>query len=335
MKERDIRPQALMDRYLELSALDSDRCFSDASRAPVACVACGADQSTHQFSKNGFDYAQCEVCETLFQSPRPPIEAFEAFYRESESSSYWAEVFFPAVAEVRREKIFLPRVERLARLCADHGIDVRRLMDVGAGYGIFLEEWRSLFPDADLIAVEPSTSLAGECRAKGFAVVEEIVENVEGHSDSADLVTCFEVLEHVYAPLAFVRSLARLARPDGWVFLSTLCSDGFDLQVLWEKSTQIFPPHHINFLSVDGFERLFSRAGLVDVSVTTPGQLDVDIVRNFAGKDAGLLGGQRFLRNLLADDAAAAAFQQFLVEQRMSSHVWVIGRKPANGAVSE
>jgi SAM-dependent methyltransferase len=331
MKEREIRPEALLNRYLELSAQDAERCFTNEPRLPLPCVACGAERSTHQFEKNGFAYAQCSECDTLFQSPRPPIAAFEAFYRQSESSRYWAEVFFPAVAEVRREKIFRPRVERLAQLCADHGIDVTRLIDVGAGYGIFLEEWCARFPAAELLAVEPSTSLANECRSKGFAVVEEIVENVVGHDDSADLVTCFEVLEHVYDPLDFVRVLAQLARPGGWVFLSTLGADGFDLQVLWDQSTQIFPPHHINFLSVNGFDRLFRRAGLVDVLVTTPGQLDVDIVRNAAAKNPQLLADQRFLRNLLSNERTSAAFQRFLVDQRMSSHVWVIGRKPSAG----
>lgn len=335
MKERDIRPEGLLNRYLELSAQDADRCFGNEHRLPVACVACGSARSTLQFEKNGFAYALCADCSTLFQSPRPPIAAFEAFYRQSESSRYWAEVFFPAVAEVRREKIFRPRVERLAKLCAGTGIEVNRLIDVGAGYGIFLEEWRTRFPGAQLLAVEPSTSLANECRSKGFAVVEEIVENVVGHDGSADLVTCFEVLEHVYDPLAFVEVLARLARPGGYVFLSTLGADGFDLQVLWEKSTQISPPHHINFLSVKGFELLFQRAGLVDVSVTTPGQLDVDIIRNAAAKDPHLLEGQRFLRNLLANDRASATFQRFLAEQRLSSHAWVIGRKPITGSRSQ
>ncbi len=242
MKEHEIRPEALRNRYIELSAADAENCFGGALRLEVACVACGGTQSNHQFDKNGFAYTQCGECSTLFQSPRPPIAAFEAFYRESESSRYWAEVFFPAVAEIRRDKIFRPRVERLAGLCAERGINVERLVDVGAGYGIFLDEWRRLFPQVQALAVEPSASLSDACRSKGFAVVEDIVENVVDHGNSADLVTCFEVLEHVYDPMGFVRVLKGLARPGGYVFVSTLGIDGFDLQVLWEKSSQISPP---------------------------------------------------------------------------------------------
>ena len=136
------------------------------------------------------------------------------------------------------------------------------------------------------------------------------------------------MLEHVHEPVDFVKSLMRLARPGGMVFVSTLCIDGFDLQMLWNKSTQIFPPHHINFLSVKGFEKLFTRAGLVEISVTTPGELDVDIVRNVLRQDPELLQSQRFFQRLINDEQSAAAFQVFLAENRLSSHAWVIGKVP-------
>lgn len=72
--------------------------------------------------------------------------------------------------------------------------------------------------------------LAKECKAKGFEVVESIVEQVgPDHRGFADLAVCFEVLEYTYEPLAFVRSLRRLVRPGELVFVSTLCIDGFDL----------------------------------------------------------------------------------------------------------
>ena len=327
MREHEIRPEALLKRYVELSAEDARHCFSDDSRVPVACVACGGIDAAFQFEKNGFEYVRCAACSTLFLSPRPSRAAFEAYYRNSESSRYWAEVFFPAVAEVRREKMFRPRVDRLAGICRERGIRVEHLVDVGAGYGIFLDEWRARFPGTELLAVEPSAPLARECRSKGLTVVEDIVENGTGRGGLADVVTCFEVLEHVHTPLDFVRVLKGLARPGGWVCVSTLCVDGFDLQMLWEKSVQISPPHHINFLSVRGFDQLFSRAGLEAVVVTTPGQLDVEIVRNAAERDPGLLMGHRFLQAMLARDGTPARFQEFLSANRLSSHAWIMGRR--------
>jgi SAM-dependent methyltransferase len=327
MKEYEIRPKDLLNRYVELSALDAEVFFTKVATFSIPCVGCGATAVTPQFKKRGFAYTTCDDCGTLFQSPRASMQVFENFYRDSQSSRYWAEVFYPAVAEVRREKIFRPRVERLGSLCLERKLTVNRLIDVGAGYGVFLDEWRTKFPATQIVAIEPSGSLASECRAKGFQVIEDVVENVTEGRASADLVTCFEVLEHAHDPLAFIQSLSSLAKPGGYVFISTLGVDGFDMQILWEKSQQISPPHHINFLSIKGFERLFERAGLVDISVITPGQLDVDIIRNAVKTDPTLLEGQHFLINLLKDDRKAGAFQLFLTQQKLSSHVWVIGRK--------
>jgi len=328
MKEHDIRPKELLTRYVELSALDAGRCFSKSDRRDLPCVACGSALKTKQFDKNGFSYACCDQCGTLYQVPRPSLEAFEQFYSDSESSRYWAEVFFPAVAEVRREKIFQPRVKGVAKLCADVGLEINTIVDIGAGYGIFLEEWQKEHPESEAIAVEPSPSLAEECRNKGLRVLETIAEKAVGLDEVADLVVCFEVLEHVDDPLSFVENLSRMVRPGGYLFVSTLCIDGFDLQTLWEKSSQISPPHHINFLSINGFESLFNRAGLTDINVTTPGKLDVDIVRNASATDSSILEGQRFLKHVLSDEQASQAFQSYLSENRLSSHAWVLGKKP-------
>lgn len=332
MKEQDIRPDALARRYYELSARDADRCFPDrAGRTAVPCVGCGSTDSDFALEKNGFDYARCHDCGTLFQSPRPSLEAFERFYRNSESSSYWSDVFFPAVAEVRREKIFRPRVQGVAGMVADRGRQVETLVDVGAGFGIFLDEWRAISPSIKGIAIEPGHSLAEECRAKGFDVIEDIAENVVGLDATADLVVCFEVLEHVWEPLQFVEQMTRLAKPGGLVFLTTLGVNGFDIQTLWDRSNAIFPPHHINFLSVEGFTRLFKRAGLTEIEVRTPGKLDVDIVRNAWAADPVLAAEHRFLQHLIADEERSAAFQNFLADNLLSSHAWVMGRKPFEG----
>lgn len=330
MKESDIRPEHLHLRYLELSAQDAEKCFSGVERKLIDCVACGKPNRRVAFEKNGFGYVCCEACGSLYQSPRPTIDAFEAFYRDSESSRYWAEEFFPAVAEARRDTIFRPRVERLAELCVGKGITIDRLIDVGAGFGIFLDEWRHRFPKTELVAIEPSRKLAQRCRDLGFMVVEEIVENAADKSGDADLVVCFEVFEHVYDPLTFIRTLLKVVRPGGYLFVSTLGVDGYDIQTLWENSNSVFPPHHINFLSIAGFETVFRRAGLSNVHISTPGRLDVDIVRNAFKRAPAILDGNHFAKLLVKDDARGAVFQKFLAENKLSSHTWVLGQRPSS-----
>ncbi len=200
-------------------------------------------------------------------------------------------------------------------------------MDIGAGYGIFLEEWKARFPETRAIAVEPSSHLAKVCRQKGLEVVEKIAEKVTGYNEMADLVVCFEVLEHVYNPLDFIKTLADYVASDGYLMVSTLGVDGFDIQMLWEKSNSISPPHHINFISIDGFRQLFERAGFLDIEILTPGVLDVDIVRNAVKKDKSILDKHHFIKKILADDEASEKFQQYLIDTKLSSHTWILAKK--------
>jgi SAM-dependent methyltransferase len=331
MKEEDIRPAALFQKYLELSAADASTYFAQGERHDLPCPGCGLEDVAPAFVKHGFGFAQCTACGTLYQSPRPLAEAFYSFYQESLSARYWSQVFFPAVAESRRLHLFRPKVQELARLCRDSGFFPTVVVDVGAGYGLLLEEWVRAFPDTRAIALEPNPELAAACRGRGLEVLEIFAEEARSLKVQADLVTAFEVIEHVHQPLRFCQALAGLLRPGGRLLLTGPTVDGFDIQVLWHRSNSVVPPHHLNMLSVLGFESLLERAGFIDVRIFTPGKLDVDIVNNALSADAQVLQGQRFVRTLLGrGQEDRAAFQKFLSEHRLSSHCWAWAVK-ANG----
>jgi hypothetical protein len=64
---------------------------------------------------------------------------------------------------------------------------------------------------------------------------------------------------------------------------------------------------------IKGFEKLFERAKLTDVKISTPGQLGVDIVKNFVtSSDGSVLQNNRFLKSILDSDNKSDKFQDFL-----------------------
>jgi len=324
MKENDIRPRDLLKKYLELSEEDAAAYFSKSPRTDIDCPACVSGQGRHTFDKWGFGYELCDTCGSLYQSPRPPQDDFARFYRQSPSIRYWNTVFFPAVAETRRKSLFRPKVEEIAKLCAEDSFAPDMVVDVGAGYGLLLEEWRRRFPETRTVAVEPNPDQAAECRRKNIEVVECFAEEATGLQGQVDLAVALEVIEHVHDPLAFCRSLWNLLREGGRGLLTGLTVDGFDIQVLWDKAKSVSPPLHLNFLSVEGFKILLKRAGFSEVRIFTPGRLDVDIVRNTVAEQPDILKDQPFLHRLLSrDEKVLEAFQTFLRENRMSSHCWI------------
>lgn len=337
MRESDIRPAEILKEYLRLSALDAETMFADCSQfGQRPCPGCGGVELCPAFSKHGFDLVRCAGCDTLFVSPCPTDDQLLPLYADSPSTRYWAEVFFPAVAEARRTRIFAPRVERLLSMMADQKQALETIVEVGAGAGIFLEEVRHTRPNISLRAVEPGSALARQCRESGFETFKGTAETASRDPDwmgTADLVVCFEVIEHTVDAFSFTSSLRRLAKPGAIVLFTGLSGDGFDIRTLQERSNAVAPPHHLTFLSRQGVARLMQRAGLEAVEVFTPGELDVDIVVNALNEDQSAVLDP-FLKNLMLgpNEAARTAFQSFLRENGLSSHMWALGRRTVGDA---
>lgn len=333
MREADIRPAELHDEYLRLSAADARSFFSDhGALEHRACPGCGADDPEPAFEKHDFRLSTCRDCGSLYVDPAPGAAQLDRFYRDSPSTRYWANVFFPAVAEARRERIFRPRVERILAMLDGMDVRPRRIVDVGAGAAIFLEEFRDLAPATELRAVEPGNTLAATCRDKGFATFEGFAEDAAGDADWsgwADLATCFEVIEHAGDVRSFVTALSGLVRPGGMVLISGLCGDGFDIQALGARSKAVAPPHHLNFLSRRGVAALLTRCGLEEIAFETPGQLDVDIVCNALKEDPGSVADTALRDRLLsADSGERARLQEEIRADGRSSHMWILARNP-------
>lgn len=327
LKEEYIRPKELFDEFLRLSENDAENFFADGTRINCNCPGCGSSDNEESFEKKGFKYCRCRQCDSLFVNPRPTKEVFDKFYTHSTSTKYFAEIFIPSVIENRRKAIFVPRVEEVFKVTVDANISPEIIVEIGAGHGIFLEEWGKVHPNSDRRAVEPNPIMAQYCRDIGITVLESTSEDAEEWTGVADLAVSFEVLEHARDPLAFVSSLLRFVRPGGLVIATGLCGDGFDIRVLGAKSKSITPPHHINFCSVEGFEQLFSRAGCEEIKVQTPGKLDVEIVLKYLEDDTIHLSD--FEKLLLGKKPQYHKnFQTFLSDNQLSSHCLITAKRP-------
>jgi len=326
MKEEEIRNRSVFNRYLELVAEDVQEIFTDKSSfIQINCPACGGKNYQPQFEKVGFTYVLCPECGTLFVNPRPPYELLMDFYTRSPSTSFWIHEFFTPVAEARREKIFRPRAEYISETLPEMSKSV--IGDIGAGFGLFLEECARFWPSARLIAIEPSPEMVDICTEKGLEVIPCAVENVTGWDGQFDLLTSFELFEHLYYPDEFLKKAWQLLRPGGRLFLTTLNGEGFDIQILWDKSKSVAPPHHLNFFNPRSIKLLYQSNNFVVEKVDTPGKLDWDIVEGMY-REEGVDPG-RFWK-FFAEHAfpiAKSSLQTWISENDLSSHMRILARK--------
>ncbi|MBN2583291.1 MAG: class I SAM-dependent methyltransferase [Planctomycetes bacterium] len=326
MKEKDIRSRDVQDRYLALCAQDAERALSRRREfVEINCPACDCPDRDEGFDKQGYHFRICRNCGTLYMSPRPTASLLDEFNSTSENARYWVTEFYPSCAEKRRASVYRPRAEYARTLESTFAATFRRLCDIGTGYGVYMEELQQVFPGAEVRGVEPNADFVAVCRDKGLDVFQGLAAEATEYRDRFDFCSCFEVLEHVFSPLDFLGEVRSLCRPGGVFFTNTLCSDGFDIQIMWQRHRNVYPINHINILSVRGFELLFERAGFTDVQVTTPGKLDVDIIRSQMPPDEM----PRFLRTIYArnDEEMLRRLQALLADHRLSSHAWIVARR--------
>lgn len=107
------------------------------------------------------------------------------------------------------------------------GLKGKRVLDVGCGGGILSESMFARGADVTGIDLgEKALKVAQLHQLESGARVDYRLISVETLAQeqpgSFDVVTCMEMLEHVPDPSAVIQACARLVKPGGRVFLSTL-----------------------------------------------------------------------------------------------------------------
>jgi 2-polyprenyl-6-hydroxyphenyl methylase/3-demethylubiquinone-9 3-methyltransferase len=107
------------------------------------------------------------------------------------------------------------------------GLSGKRVLDVGCGGGILSESM--YFKGADVLGIdlgEKALNVAKLHQLESGAKVSYMLTSVEQlaleQPASFDVVTCMEMLEHVPDPASIVAACAKLVKPGGAVFFSTI-----------------------------------------------------------------------------------------------------------------
>jgi hypothetical protein len=324
MKENEIRPQELFDELLRLNRLDIQKYFTHSSTQVIKCPACG-NKGDFTFNKDSFDFDECPICKTLYVSPRPDKDSFDAYYTDSESTKYWATTFYKATEKNRREMVWKPKAQLIHETIQEYAPNTQMIVDIGGGYGVFMEEFLKISP-LQHIVIEPSAFLSEVCREKSLTVLVKFLENIEPVElpKIKKTFVSFELFEHLHDPKQFLETLYALMDEEDMFIFTTLSGMGLDIRTLWDQAKPVSPPMHLNFFNPKSIQILLKNTGFIVTEISTPGKLDIDIMVNNKEKIQ-----DRFWKDYLeyATEDEKNTMQKFISENLLSSHMMIVCTK--------
>jgi len=297
--------------------------------AGVDCPACSApsSQAAFAFYKYGFRHLTCPACSTLYVTPRPTHAQLSTYYTGYDAPRMWTEILL-RTSDTRKVVQHMPRVRKLQGLLEAHAAPRDCFVDLGAGNGIFAKAVAQAALFGRTIACDISPRCTEACQALGLETVTGTLESFA--PSSLDCVSSNDLIEHLHDPAGLLLQLRSRLRDGGLIQIATPNGEGFDFKLLGDKTDNITPPEHLQYFNPRSISLLLERCGFEPIDVTTPGVLDMEIVkrhRNERGFDLGRANA--FLEHLyaLGDKDMEASFQTFLADNKLSSHMLVYARK--------
>jgi len=331
-KASEFKPDVIFEKYLRLTEKDVKKEFGRKKNQAVSnCPACRSKKARIVFSHFGFKYVECLACGSVYMNPRPLDADIKKHYLESASADFWRNTLSRKTEEKRKEKIYEKRFQWFRDIAQNYLPCATTITDFNSKDPEYTREFLQNGYFKRKIVVNPYFDTSAldnfNTNASDYSVIQELANSLKDRG-LIDIACAFEAIDCFADVELFLKTINALLCKGGLCFVTTISINGFDLQVLWENSTSIFPPDRINVFSRHGLELLFKRHGFDIIEYSTPGFLDLDIVKNAVRKDSSI-ELPRFVETILrnGDDQVYRDFQEFLQLSKLSSFVRIVLRK--------
>jgi SAM-dependent methyltransferase len=229
----------------------------------LECAHCGCQESRPVLSSVDRLYGNTGVF-TLIGCSRCGLIRLFPFPTPEESASYYPSEY--------KEYVAPPRLDSnpVRRLLRTHGLQRRyrsvigsrspgRLLDVGCATGVFLDFAKRRGWTVE--GVEPGAAAAYATQVLGLNVHQCDLRSAGLPSGSYDVITMWNVIEHLQDPLADLREARRLLKPDGLLVVATPNAASIDRRLFGSDWAFWELPRHNWIFDRHTLADAFARAG--------------------------------------------------------------------------
>ncbi len=200
-----------------------------------------------------FAVVQCADCGLCFTNPRPSARTLPQFYpadyaphqKHATPTSWWRRL--------------LPRVWRNDRKVLPLE-GQGRLLDFGCGGGSYLSRMQRQGWNVTGVDIAP-TALACVPEQPRLRALAGTLPHADLRSESFDVITMWQSLEHVHAPLAVLREAHRLLAPDGKLVVAVPNIDSLPFRWFGQAWYGLDLPRHLTHFAPWTLRLMLHRAG--------------------------------------------------------------------------
>jgi 2-polyprenyl-3-methyl-5-hydroxy-6-metoxy-1,4-benzoquinol methylase len=222
------------------------------------CFICKGDRFHTLFTKGKQEYVRCAGCGVVVVDPLPASVDLRAFYDrdyKENTGGGWA----------------LAAQEQMARATARYRLNVvrahahgTRWLDVGCSTGLLLDEVNMAGFEAE--GIDISSEAVEEARSRNLKAYAVTVEGFSA-KEPYDIVTGFDVIEHVLDPVVFLHTVRRLLRPGGVLALTTPDTGSLICQLMGRRWYFYIPIVHTYHFNRANLARLLTQTGFQVVHI--------------------------------------------------------------------
>lgn len=242
-----------------------------------ACSICGSRGTFGRTVRLRYGAIEtCRACRSGILLPRPSTERLIDLHSSAE---YFDHPYFEARRDLSPglRAVYDERIAVIAQYCGS--LEGKRMLDVGCDTGLFLGRAQN---QTGVIGtgVDVSKRVVEEGRRAGLDLRHGTLDQVGFEEASFDVVSAYDVIEHVHDPLDLLAGIMRVLRPGGVCVIEAPNYDGlvyrlgralgrlrlFD-SLLRAYQERLWPPFHAQYFTPASLERCFRPSGLEPVHI--------------------------------------------------------------------
>jgi SAM-dependent methyltransferase len=229
----------------------------------VKCTICDIDDSTPVFIKEGFTFVKCNRCGLIYVNPQCETSRLNEYYDSGRSADIWVEVLLSTAEQDYDIRKFTKCCEDIEALT-----DGRKILDIGCSIGMFLKVardrgWETTGLELNQRAYEYAKNTLG------LDVRKQLLHEAGFAPESFNVVTLWEVLEHVPNPRDLIAQTHEILKPDGALALIVPNRNCLSARIMRHVCACFGGRNHLWYFSPDNLASLLEQTGYSVVRCST------------------------------------------------------------------